>query len=74
MRGIAASCLCWTEVWSRRFPLVSGKPASGIPEEPEVFLCPVGAHGRFGVAAGQAWGHAQQCSALLHSTVVGSPG
>lgn len=35
---------------------------------------PVGTHGGFGGAAGQAWGLAQQCSVLLHSTVVGSPG
>lgn len=35
---------------------------------------PRGAQGGFNGAAGQAWGHAQQCSTLLHSTVVGRPG
>lgn len=30
-RGVAASCLCWTEVWSACFQPTSGKPASGIP-------------------------------------------
>lgn len=38
--GVAASCLCWTEVWSPRSQPVSGKPASGIPGEPGILLRP----------------------------------
>lgn len=46
-RGVAAGCLCGTEAWSRRFQPASAKPASGMPDEPRVLLCPVGAHGGF---------------------------
>ena len=66
--SVAASCLCWTEVWSPRSQPVSGKPASGIPGGNGGLPRPLGAHGGFDGAAGQTWGHAQQCSSLLRST------
>lgn len=77
-RGLAVSCLCWTEVWSACFHPILDKRASGIPGEPGVLLGPVRgrgeAHGGFDGAGGRAWGHAQQCSALFRSIVVESPG
>lgn len=39
-----------------------------------VLLSSVRAHGGFNGAVYRAWGHAQQCSAFLRSTVVGSSG
>lgn len=75
-RGLAVSCLCWTEVWSACFHPILDKRASGILGEPGVLLSPVRGrgevHGGFDGAGGRAWGHAQQCSALFRSIVLES--